>query len=162
MNAIHLYPQDPATVSDRALLRDLVEAYAVAVDRREFPAAAELFTDDAILVLPDVPASLEPCVEHRGRAAIHQSLLAVESCLATLHAIGAQCFDVRGDEASGIVSCLAHHVIGKPDDPKDLVWAARYDDTYIRHSDGWRFSLRKVSVDWIEVRPVRYIRGRSI
>jgi ketosteroid isomerase-like protein len=159
MNAPRLYPQDPATIYDRALLRDLVETYALAIDRREFPAAAELFNDDAILVLPDVPASLEPCVEHRGRPAIQQSLLAVESCIATFHAIGAQCFDVRGAEASGVVSCLAHHVIGSAADPKDLVWAARYDDSYTKHPDGWRFSRRRVSVDWIEVRPVRYLRG---
>src|SRR5690606_32219407 len=54
------------STGDRVELADLVARYALHVDRRDLAALAGLFTDDAVLVLPDPPERMGPVLVHRG------------------------------------------------------------------------------------------------
>ena len=42
----------------------------------------------------------------------------------------------------------------------DLVWHLRYDDEYLRTPAGWRIHGRALTINAIETRPVRRLRGR--
>ena len=139
-------------------IRDLVEEYAAAVDRRDFDAAVGLFTVDARLIVPDMPSSLSPSLERQGHDAIREALMQVNSCLHTLHAVVTHTSTVRGHDAVGRTACLAHHVMNAKSGPEDWVWAIQYDDSYVIDDGVWRFTSRSVRVDWVESRPVRLVR----
>jgi ketosteroid isomerase-like protein len=139
-------------------IRDLVEEYAAAVDRRDFDSAVGLFTADAVMIVPDMPKSLSPSLERRGHDAIREALMQVNSCLHTLHAVVTHRATVRDHDAVGRTACLAHHVISTKSGPEDFVWAIQYDDTFVVDDDLWKFTSRSVRVDWVESRPVRLVR----
>jgi uncharacterized protein (TIGR02246 family) len=139
-------------------IRDLVEEYAAAVDGRDFDRAVELFTADALMTVPEMPKSLSPSIERRGRDAIREALMQVNSCLHTLHAVVTHTSTVTGDEAVGRTGCLAHHVMNTKSGTEDWVWAIQYDDTFVVDDGAWKFSSRSVRVDWVEARPVRLVR----
>ena len=75
------------SAADRAALSDLVHRYAAGVDDRQFDSVVELFTEDAELILPDPPTTLEPVHRHRGRAEISAAIAAVAAIIRTEHAI---------------------------------------------------------------------------
>ena len=146
--------------ADRAALTELVHRYAAHIDDRQFDSAAELFTEDAELTLPDPPATLEPTHQHRGRVAIRDALAAVAATIRTQHATVGEVYDddPRPGTARGRIACVAHHWISHEDQIRDMVWHLRYDDEYQRHDAYWRISRRVLTIDAIETRSARQVR----
>jgi hypothetical protein len=146
---------------DRAALSDLVHRYAARVDDRQFGSIAELFVDDAVLILPDPPAGLEPVRVHSGRAAIAEAVAAVASTIRTQHAIVGEVYDAEAREgaARGRIACIAHHWVRHDEQVRDVTWHLRYDDEYQRTADaGWRIRRRALTIDAIDTRPIRQVR----
>ena len=143
---------------DRPGLRDLVERYALGVDRGALDDVADLFTSDGVLVVPRPPEVLTPTHERRGREAIRAAMTALDRYAATLHAVVGHVVDESDGAATatGVVTCLAHHVM----DDHSVVWALHYDDDYVQEGGRWRFSRRALTIDWIEERPVSQVRLR--
>ena len=149
---------------DRLALRGLVDAYAVAVDRRDVPGFLALFTPDATL------ATFEPDGRRRSAHHGHDELSAIPPALAryerTLHLVSTHHVeaavddDPDGDEATGVAYCEAHH--HRPSDPaggeqaaeSDKVLFIRYVDHYARRGPGWLIRAREVHVIWSEERPL--------
>ena len=145
---------------DRAALADLVHRYAAGVDDRQFDSVAELFTDDAMLTLPDPPRDLEPARQHRGRAAIRDAVAAVASTIRTQHAIVGEVYDAGPlpGTASGRIACVAHHWIEHAEQVRDVTWHLRYDDEYQLLDAQWRIRSRVLTIDAIDKRQVRQVR----
>ena len=146
------------TVGDRVALGDLVARYAAYADGRELDELAGLFTDDAVLLLPEPPRALEPVRSCRGRAEIKDALSALSAFPLTFHELAGAVHDPGGASglATGRVAGVAHHLSERsPGTVTDLVWHVRYSDVYRRGRAGWRFARREVAVEWIETRPVR-------
>lgn len=149
---------------DRLALRGLVDAYAVAVDRRDVPGFLALFTPDATL------ATFEPDGRRRSAHHGHDELSAIPPALAryerTLHLVSTHHVeaavddDPDSDEATGVAYCEAHH--HRPSDPAggeqaaetDKVLFIRYVDHYARRGPGWLIRAREVHVIWSEERPL--------
>jgi hypothetical protein len=148
--------------SDRLALTDLVHLYASAVDDRRFDDVVELFTDTAELRLPDPPRSLEPVQPHHGRDGVRTAMAALASVARTEHAIVGEVYAAAddGDYGLGRITCIAHHWSVKDGQIADLVWHLRYDDEYLRTRAGWRIHGRALTINAIETRPVRRLRGR--
>ncbi|MFA1551002.1 nuclear transport factor 2 family protein [Actinomadura chokoriensis] len=147
---------------DQIALGDLVARYALHADRREIEAMAGLFTEDAVLVLPDAPDRLDPVRVFTGRAEIAATLSALDGIPVTFHALAGQVFDVGAEPgtATGEIACVAHHLTAREDGkPSDLVWHCRYTDTYRLDGQTWRIARREQRIDSIETRPVRRWRG---
>ncbi|TDC56244.1 nuclear transport factor 2 family protein [Actinomadura sp. KC345] len=148
--------------ADRIALGDLVARYALYADRREIDAMAALFTQDAVLVLPDAPGVLDPVRAFTGRAEITGTLAVLRGIPVTFHALAGEVFDAGAGPgtATGEVACVAHHLTERGDGgTSDLVWHCRYTDAY-RLEDGiWRIARREQRIDSIETRPVRRWRG---
>lgn len=138
----------------RAELSDLVHRYAVGVDARDWDAVEALFTDDAVLVVPEPPRTLEPATERT----VGEAMAALAGVVRTVHEVGAEVYDVAGDVATGRITGAAHHVVERDGDLLDLVWRLRYADSYRRTADGWRFTRRELTIDVVEVRPVQKVR----
>lgn len=146
------------TADDRAGLTDLIARYAAYADRRDLDALTGLFTDDAVLLLPDPPRTLEPVRMCRGRDEVRRAMSALTGFPVTFHALVGAVHDPGGapDLATGSVACAAHHLGERsPGEIVDLVWHVRYSDVYRRGRAGWRFARREVAIEWIETRPVR-------
>ncbi|MEW2352170.1 nuclear transport factor 2 family protein [Spirillospora sp. NPDC029432] len=144
-------------VVDRVVLGDLVARYALCTDRRRMDDLADLFTEDATLVLPDPPKELAPVRAFTGREEIAASFSSLNDVPVTFHALAGQVFDAgpRPDTATGEVACVAHHLTERDGKPSDLVWHLRYTDAYRLDEGTWRITRRELAIDWIETRPVR-------
>ncbi|CAM4450382.1 hypothetical protein MB901379_02450 [Mycobacterium basiliense] len=158
-------------LSARPALSDLVHRYAAHIDDRQFDSAAALFTSTAELRLPDPPAALEPVHTHRGHRAIAAAVAAVAHTVRTEHAIVGEVYDepfdhdyddgVRSDLACGRITCIAHHWTQRSAELVDVVWHLRYDDEYQLADGGWRIRSRALTINAIEVRPVRRLLRRD-
>jgi SnoaL-like domain len=149
------------SADDRAALSDLVHRYAARVDDRQFDLAADLFTSDAQLMLPDPPATLEPIRQQCGHVAISAAIAAVASTIRTQHAIVGEVYDSdpRSGVARGRVACVAHHWVRYEEQTRDVIWHLRYEDEYRRAADAeWRIRFRALTIDAIDTRPIRQAR----
>jgi ketosteroid isomerase-like protein len=148
---------------DRAALTDLVHRYAAYLDDRRFDAVADLFTEDAELTLPDPPATLEPVRQHRGRAAVRDAAATVAATIRTQHAVVGEVYDAgpRPGTACGRIACIAHHWIQHGEQLRDVTWHLRYDDEYQCVDTNWRIRSRVLTIDAIDNRQVRQVRGAS-
>jgi hypothetical protein len=152
-------------IHDRLTLTDLVHVYASAVDDRRFDDVVELFTETAELRLPDPPKSLDPVRRHHGRDGVRQAMAAVSGAAGidrTEHAIVGEVY-APGDDtnyALGRITCIAHHWSTNDGQVTDVVWHLRYDDEYLRTRAGWRIHGRALTINAIETRPVRRLRGQ--
>jgi SnoaL-like domain len=149
------------SADDRAALSDLVSRYAARVDDRQFNLAADLFTPNAELVLPDPPATLEPIHRQHGHVAISAAIAAVASTIRTQHAIVGEVYDSGPSSgvARGRVACVAHHWVRHEEQIRDVTWHLRYEDEYRRATDAeWRISRRALTIDAIDTRPIRRVR----
>lgn len=146
--------------ADRTALSDLVHRYAAHVDDRDFTGATALFTEDAHLVLPDPPDVLDPVRRHDGRAGVLAALLVLESVTRTRHEIVGEVYSATsGDVATGRIAAVAHHFTATDDTIVDLVWHLRYVDEYRCDDDRWLIARRALTIDAIETRAVRRLRG---
>jgi hypothetical protein len=145
---------------DSAALSDLVHRYAACVDDRQFDLVATLFTDTAELTVPEPPAELKPVRSHRGRAAIALAVAAVARVARTEHAIVGEVYDATQSDAfaRGRITCVAHHWDERSDEVVDVAWHLRYDDEYELTDAGWLISRRALTINAIEIRPVRRLR----
>lgn len=146
---------------DRLALSDLVHRYAAGMDDRRFEEVVSLFAIDATLALPDPPRSLEATAVHRGLAEIERAICAVAAVVRTHHAIVGEVYTTEPDGARGRISCIADHWTRRDDEVTDVVWHVRYDDEYVRTETGWRFRGRALTIDAIEIRPVRRLRPQG-
>ncbi len=149
------------SADDRSALSDLVHRYAARVDDRQFDLAADLFTPDAVLLLPDPPATLEPIRRQHGNVAISAAIAAVAATIRTQHAVVGEVYDSdpRSDGARGRIACVAHHWVRHEEQIRNVIWHLRYDDEYCRAADvGWRIRFRALTIDAIDTRPIRQVR----
>ncbi|WP_370324173.1 nuclear transport factor 2 family protein [Euzebya sp.] len=119
---------------DRAELQDLVAAYAMAVDDRDWDAVGEMYAEDSVF-----QGSLGP---NRGRdAVVAYYRERTEQFGATYHYPHSQVVTFTGpDTASGTVAAHAELAIGD----ETVVIALRYADAYVREGGRWRFRERTV------------------
>jgi hypothetical protein len=156
---------DPARSDDDAL-RALSVAYAAAADARDGDGLASLFVEDGALVVPTFPTDLRPVVTRQGHEAVRQVAEMLRRYDRTFHLVSNSRFAVDGDDASGEVQCVAHHVTGAKvpsggavrsgaeSAGTDTVWFIRYRDRYRRSGTDWRFVRRELHLQWVEEHPV--------
>jgi hypothetical protein len=130
----------------------LVDRYAIAVDRRDAAALAELFVEDCGLDVY-LPGRDAPAAQLRGVDQITGVLGAIGVYRETMHVVANFVPTVDGDQATGIVYCLALHFLDTEDDSRDEVMVLTYDDRYVRTASGWRFAFRTLHRKWNEWRP---------
>lgn len=145
--------------ADQLELSGLVHRYASHVDARRFDEVAELFTDDAELILPNPPDDLNPCVRHHGHAGVRTAMSALAGVTRTQHGIVGEIYSASGGAVTGAITAVAHHWVDIDGKVTDHVWYLRYSDVYRRGERGWRIAVRSLSIDAIESRPARQVRS---
>jgi uncharacterized protein (TIGR02246 family) len=129
-------------LEDIEAIKRLKHRYADACDRGyDADALAELFAEDAVW-----DGGLFG--RHEGREAIYEFFQGVSSDIVfALHYMMNPIIDVAGDRATGTWYLFQTCTFAQGNTP---IWgAARYDEEYVRESDGWKFRrLRLVSSFW--------------
>jgi ketosteroid isomerase-like protein len=133
---------------DHTRLRELVDAYALAADRRDDDAFVALFTDEATLTIGQPGA---PAATFAGAEGLRAATAPLDAYQATMHFVGNHVCEVDGAAATGTTYCLANHLVPAGEGVENLRMVIRYDDRYARGSDGaWRFAARDLSILWTE------------
>lgn len=134
-----------ADLLDLAALRRTADIYAQGADRRDKALWEAVLADDCVIEGPGFTIE--------GRTANLGSIDTLGQMFrATVHRVHNQVATVTGDTASGETYCTADHLLKDTDSV--LVWTIRYLDQWRRESGQWRFTHRKLIVDWEEVRAV--------
>ena len=144
-------PGDDSRIrADRVELRDLVDAYAVAMDRCDTEAFHRQFTPDGRLVVLAVGRE-RPLATFQGPGIDGIGLIAIvmrEVYVSTLHNVTTHTADVDGDRATGTTYCVAHHVAAEAEADRLEFLGVRYAEHFVRTSDGWRFAQRDITRLW--------------
>jgi uncharacterized protein (TIGR02246 family) len=144
---------DPSEISDRLELQELAFAYAAALDERDAEAFAGLFTPDGHLGVYE-PDPEQQLLGYDGRDEIRTAVALLDPYDETLHVMTNHRVVLDGDDATGTVYCLAHHITVRDGARHNLVMTIRYHDRYRRSGGAWRFAHRKIVRLWNERRPV--------
>ena len=141
-------------VADTLALQALVAAYAHHADRREAELVAALFEPDAVLRMIRRGDDGAPA-ESRGQRQIASVVGHLRQFHVTYHLLGNHTVALAGDDATGEVYCVAHHLAPRADGGHvDHVMHIRYLDRYRRTDSEWRFAERKTFVEWTLDQPV--------
>jgi hypothetical protein len=137
---------------DREALRQLAWDYAACVDRGDADGLLKLFTAGGLVgsADPNVPA-------FAGEAGLRRMIAQVgRAFVKTMHNVFNHTF--TGDdeaEVGGETTCIASHIL---DDGaggwKIFDMALRYANRYAKVDGAWCFAERRLTVEWVETRPV--------
>lgn len=137
----------------RTALRMLAEQYARAVDVRDTELLLDVFAPHAHVGVYNPAGSEAPLGEMHGHGEIARITKRIARYDKTFHLVGNASYDIAGDDATGEVYCVAHHLSVEGDAATDSVMYIRYHDRYQRNGDDWKIVDRRVDVDWTESRP---------
>ena len=137
---------------DRTLISELLYSFARSLDTRDVESYVDNYAEGGILELPDPTSTAgETLVVSRDGMAdfVRKGLMTV--CKATHHISTNHQISITGDTAVSRSYLQAVHVGETPFDH----WEAGgwYDCTYIRTSEGWKFTKVKLTPVWLTGRP---------
>jgi len=130
----------------RHALYELACRYAQAVDRRDWPRLAALFTADAQLDGPGF--------RFDDRDAIVAGMSVIERYETTQHHVHNQLVTLDGGEADVETYGVACHVYVRDGVKRKLDWGLRYRDRCVFDGGTWRFAARTLHVDWSQDLPL--------
>jgi ketosteroid isomerase-like protein len=117
-------------------------AYAVAIDRRDWDALRRCFTEDATI-------TFGMRLERAGLDAFMAWAPPFHERLArTLHQITTH--SVQVDGASATASCYLHAILVEPDESETASIYGYYHDTLVRSDEDWRISSRTFQPVWLQ------------
>lgn len=127
-------------------LRELVDAYALAVDTRDAKYFGRLFTATGSLEIHE-PGVEQAVLTYTSTAEIESVVELVMRFSSTFHVMTNH-ISVLGEKgcATGTTYCLAHHL--SKDETQDTLMLIRYEDDYVFDNEAWRFERRKVMRQW--------------
>jgi hypothetical protein len=143
---------DADLLHDEWELRQLSYRYARACDSNEPETLDAIFTADA-----EIESDL---FTQRGIAEIRAIPAMLRQMFAkTMHAVHNQTVTVIRDTAHGETYGIAYQINHAKDGKQtSLDWGVRYQDKFARVDGVWRFTRRRLIVDWtrlVEVRPLK-------
>lgn len=143
------------TPADELALLGLSYTYAAGIDRRDRETFLSAFHPDAVLRAFEHGEYETPFMVRNGheKIAVIVDRIIPAMCERTFHLVANARFSVEGDDATGEVYGVAHHLSpGEHHGGIDVVMYMRYRDEYRRIDGTWRISLRDALTDWSETR----------
>ena len=133
-------------------IRELVDSFAYYADRTKAQRQAALFVENGTMeIYRSEPDTSKPVFVLKGRRELEQAFKGLEKYNITFHLNGQNSIKF-GDDTTGIVQCLAHHIFFKDGERILLTEAIRYYDTYTLQNNQWLFVKRKLIIDWEDKR----------
>ncbi|MFC6672050.1 nuclear transport factor 2 family protein [Marinobacterium aestuariivivens] len=135
----------PEILQDLMAIQQLVYRYARAADNRDADAMAACFADQMVLQGPGFE------IVENVAAVVIDGLSIYDW---TMHNVHNLLYEVDGDQASGEAYCVASHLLEQHGRKVKLDWYIRYRDQLVRQNGEWRFSQRRLSVEYTTTVPV--------
>jgi hypothetical protein len=142
----------PSEAADRLAIRELFDAYAHCVDRRDAEGQKALFTVDTRFAVYMDGEGSELSYVLRGRDALTPIFDDLNRYQATTHFNGQSTVVLTGDRATGESYTIAHHVLTEAGERKIMIASLRYLDAFTKIDGRWYFAERNLVVDWSETR----------
>jgi hypothetical protein len=137
--------------NDYVELRSLAERYAAGADSGDAELFLSAFHADATLAV--YRDGSDPVTQYNGADEMRTVPGRLGSRYTkTFHFIGNTRYDVDGDDATGEVYCIAHHLTADGPGGTDYVMLIRYRDEYRRTEGRWGIARRHVGIHWTELR----------
>lgn len=144
-------------VDDREAIRDIIAAYAHAIDRRRWDMMERLFHPDATFGFGPIGGNWHEFVE--------QARAIIDPCIATQHQLGQTLIALDGEDAADTETYMtATHTIPAQypvpeayparSEPYLAIIAGRYVDRFERRRGEWRILRRQGVYDWREYRTI--------
>lgn len=133
-----------ATLIAKDAIRDLVQTYCRAIDRKDF---------DLLETLYDTGAGDDHGCNPSGTAEEFFTVMRTSSGSATTlhHNITNHHIKVDGNHGEGEAYLIGYHIIEDDDGkPYGFLLGARYLDRYVRRDGIWKFAHRRVLADWVK------------
>lgn len=133
-------------------IRELIDSFAYYADRTKAQRQAALFVENGTLeIYQSELDTSKPIIVLKGRKELEEAFKGLEKYKMTFHLNGQNSIKF-GDDTTGIVQCLAHHIFFE--DGKRILQteAIRYYDTYTCQNSQWLFVKRKLIIDWEDKR----------
>jgi hypothetical protein len=145
------------SLEDKDAIRDVLSAYAHAIDRRRWELMPQLFHPGATFAFGPIQGD--------WRGFVEQARAVIDNCVATHHQLGQVLIAADGpDGAIAETYMTAMHIVPPgyplptvfPDRNEDYsaVIAGRYVDRLVRYEGGWRIIQRTGIYDWREFREI--------
>ncbi|WP_095012659.1 nuclear transport factor 2 family protein [Tsuneonella mangrovi] len=145
------------TLADKDEIRDVLAAYAHAVDRRSWDLMERIFHDDATFAFGPVGGG--------WRDFLAQARAIIDPCIATQHQLGQMLIAEAGEGAAHSETYMtAMHIVPAgyplpevfPDrgETYAAIVAGRYVDRLEKRDGEWRIASRKGLYDWREFREI--------
>jgi hypothetical protein len=135
---------------DAFALRRLVDASAIAMDRRDWDLYVSLFLPTGTLERVGETPGDAAVFRLVGREEIRTLADRVSRHRRTFHFIGNYLCSVNDDDATGIAYVRAHHLDDVESGQIDETALNWYEDEYQRTPDGWRIRSRAIHRAWSE------------
>jgi hypothetical protein len=140
-------------VGDRLAIRELIDAYAHHADFREPEAQFALYAEGGRTLVYTGAAQGAPAQTLTTREEHLEGFRALSRYEATTHFNGQSTIAITQDRATGETYCLAHHLLEGETGRTLTIMSIRYEDTFTRTAEGWRFAERKLFIVWTDTRP---------
>ena len=145
------------TLEDRVAIREVIAAYAHAIDRRRWDMMARLFHSDATFGFGPV--------EGDWRGFVEQARSIIDPCISTQHLLGQTLIGFADAVTATCETYLtAMHIVpvGYPrsdvfparDETYAAIIAGRYVDRFEQRDGQWRIARRQGLYDWREYRTI--------
>ena len=136
----------------RIAIRELIDSFAYYADRTKAQRQAALFVENGIMeIYQSEPDTSKPIAVLKGRKELENAFKGLEKYNMTFHLNGQNSIKF-GDDTTGIVQCLAHHIFFEGGKRVLQTEAIRYYDTYTYQNNRWLFVKRKLIIDWEDKR----------
>jgi len=133
-------------------IRELVDSFAYYADRTKAQRQAALFVENGTMeIYRSEPDTSKPIFVLKGRKELEKAFRGLEKYNMTFHLNGQNSIKF-GDDTTGMVQCLAHHIFFEDGKRILLTEAIRYYDTYTCRNNQWLFVKRKLIIDWEDKR----------
>jgi SnoaL-like domain len=133
-------------------IRELIDSFAYYADRTKAQRQAALFVENGTMeIYRSEPDTSKPIFVLKGRKELEEAFKGLEKYNMTFHLNGQNSINF-GDDTTGTVQCLAHHIFFEDGKRILLTEAIRYYDTYTRQNNQWLFVKRKLIIDWEDKR----------
>lgn len=133
-------------------IRELIDSFAYYADRTKAQLQAALFVETGTLeIYRSEPDTSKPIMVLKGRKELEKAFKGLEKYNMTFHLNGQNSIKF-GDDTTGTVHCLAHHILFEAGKRILLTEGIRYYDTYTRQNNKWLFVKRKLIIDWEDKR----------
>ena len=135
-------------MSDRLEIQDLLASYCEAIDRRDWDALDDIFTDDAIIVYPAAGGA-------RGNLTETKAYLerALKQFSGMQHMLCLPVIKITGDTATSRTIAFNPMVVERDGQPDTFFVGIWYCDELTRTENGWRIHHRREELSYFHNLP---------